>query len=479
MKKQDTNQISTWYEKKSKRKFSSGGSGSKAKKGDGAREERFSEKKDSQKKSVQKSFGGYKKNQQKKNAALPDYVTETERLFDLSSVPDDAKKVLSDFQGIINSTHPLNSKQRSLLSDQIRELSHGLTDQRGERRLGYMNQPATLSAYVHYFLWWNLFRLVRLFANLPSNFLALSEKDLCLDIGSGPLTVPLALYISRPELRTKKLRWYCMDISAQSLSIGENLLMTIATKLNGVLWEIVRVKGEFGTEIKEKASFVFCANIFNEIVEDRQMPPDYQAKKITEGILPYINPKCENPKVFLVEPGVPNSARLLSLMRDAFMRRGFNPVSPCPHASACPMDGKKGGKWCNFAFSTDDAPADLKKISEKANLPKERAVLSFVAMEKSPAQKMDEKNLSFRIGSDPIHLPGGRTGYYACSILGLLLVVTDSSLSYGNLLSVPAPKRELPVDEKSGAYILSLDDAKNFSRRTTGTKTFASGAEYF
>ena len=166
-------------------------------------------------------------------------------------------------------------------------------------------------------------------------------------------------------------------------------------------------------------------------------------------------------------------------MRDAFMRRGFNPVSPCPHASACPMDGKKGGKWCNFAFSTDDAPADLKKISEKANLPKERAVLSFVAMEKSPAQKPDEKNLSFRIGSDPIHLPGGRTGYYACSILGLLLVVTDSSLSYGNLLSVPAPKRELPVDEKSGAYILSLDDAKNFSRRTTGTKTFASGAEYF
>ena len=290
----------------------------------------------------------------------------------------------------------------------------------------------------------------------------------------------LALYISRPELRTKKLRWYCMDISAQSLSIGENLLMTIATKLDGVLWEIVRVKGEFGTDIKEKASFVFCANIFNEIVEDRQMPPDYQAKKITEGILPYINPKCENAKVFLVEPGVPNSARLLSLMRDAFMRRGFNPVSPCPHASSCPMDGKKGGKWCNFAFSTDDAPADLKKISEKANLPKERAVLSFVAMEKSPAQKSDEKNLSFRIGSDPIHLPGGRTGYYACSVLGLLLVVTDSNLLYGDLLSVPAPKRNLPVDEKSGAYILSLDDSKNFSRRTTtGSKTFTSGAEYF
>ena len=92
MKKQETNQIPTWYEKKSKRKFSGGGSGPKSKKNDVV-----GEKKDSQKKSSQKTFVGYKKNQQKKNVALPDFVTEIERLFDLASVPDDAKKILSDF----------------------------------------------------------------------------------------------------------------------------------------------------------------------------------------------------------------------------------------------------------------------------------------------------------------------------------------------------------------------------------------------
>ena len=35
-------------------------------------------------------------------------------------------------------------------------------------------------------------------------------------------------------------------------------------------------------------------------------------------------------------------------------------------------------KWCNFAFTTEDAPQRLLKLSRDSNLPKERAVLSFV-----------------------------------------------------------------------------------------------------
>ena len=91
-----------------------------------------------------------------------------------------------------------------------------------------MNHPATLAAYTHYFLWWNLVRLTRLFANLPDDFFSLPDGAICLDSGSGPLTVPIAIFLSRPELRDKKLKWYCMDISAQALSIGENLLLTTA-----------------------------------------------------------------------------------------------------------------------------------------------------------------------------------------------------------------------------------------------------------
>lgn len=462
MNEKNTETNLAWYEKKSKQKFDSKGRKvSSEKKSNKKRDEEFTQKNNSRPdfSSPKKTFD--KKNNHKKverkNYSPTIVATELDKLFDFSSLDSEARKILNDFQGIINSTHPLNSRQRALIYEQIRDLSHGLTDQRGERRLGYMNQPSTLSAYVHYFLWWNLVRLTRLFSNLSTDFLELTEDDVCLDVGSGPLTVPLALYISRPELRSKKLKWYCMDISSQALSIGENLMMTISAKMGGEMWNITRVKGNFGTAIKEKATFISCANVFNEIIEDRQMPPDFQAKNCTENILAYADSKTENTKVLLIEPGVPNSARLLSLMRASFMRKGFVPLSPCPHCGDCPMEGKKGGKWCNFAFSTEEAPAALKKISEKAYLPKDRAVLSFVALKKAEQKKEDLDNLIFRVASDPIRLPGNRTGYYACSRIGLLLIVTTSNLLYGDALSIPMPKNTLKQDEKSGAYILELN----------------------
>lgn len=481
MKKTDTDGELKWYEKKAGRRMNFSGAvckddGKKAKGGKradtkseykaGCKYERKNEGSAGGNSAEGKDFHKKVRGTEKKSFRVQkDFVAarQVDFLLDAGSVPSDAKKILADFRDIIGATHPLNSKQRADLPRQILELSHTLTDERAERRLGYMNRPQTLSAYTHYYLWWNLVRLTRLFSNLPSSFFEFPDGTVCLDVGSGPLTVPIALFLSRPELRKKKLRWYCMDISPQALSIGENLLMTVAARLECESWEVVRVKGGFGTPVKEKVSFVTCANVFNEVGEESNMPPDYLAKKYCEKILSYImeekpseNGAGDFRKVLLIEPGIPSSARLLSLMRDAMIRRGFSPVSPCPHAAQCPMDGKRGGKWCNFAFGTQDAPAALKKLSESARLPKERAVLSFVALTAAEKKSGDAGELSFRVASDPIHLPGSRTGYYACSEIGLLLVVTEDSLRSGECLSIPRPEKKLSVDEKSGAFVVEL-----------------------
>lgn len=68
-----------------------------------------------------------------------------------------------------------------------------------------------------------------------------------------------------------------------------------------------------------------------------------------------------------------------------------------------------------------------------------------------------EEFLSFRIASDPIRLPGNRTGYYACSAIGLLLAVTEKPLHSGESYSVRMPKYQMRTDWKSGAFILNLD----------------------
>lgn len=410
-------------------------------------------------------------------------------LFDIKNLPADAQKILQDFDQVAQSAMPANSKQLVIIPKIIRELSHQMTDDRGSRRLGYMNEKTFLSAYVRYFMWWNLVRLARLFANLDFGFLL--DGDVCLDIGSGPLTLPCALWLARPDLRQKKLVWYVMDISQGALSVGEEIFLALAAKTGGEPWKIVRVKGELGTAVKEKARFVTCANMFNELLQSRGgEPPDYLAKKYSQALFKYLDfengganeGRAENargaanggggPALLLVEPGVPKSARFISLMRDAFIRRGLVALAPCPHQQSCPMDGRRAGqggangKWCNFAFETDDAPKKLLALSASAGIPKERAVLSFVlagaaresfASLKSGGLSGLEKVFAtdtackpkncgglLRVASDIIRLPPdgegqkSRVGHYACSEQGLVLALSKGGkrVYSGDLLEV-------------------------------------------
>lgn len=396
-----------------------------------------------------------------------------QRLFDTKKIPQDALAVLENFDKIIQDIIPANSKQESALPKQIRDLSHQMTDERERRRKGYMNEKSALVAYARYFMWWNLVRLTRLFSNLDFSFLR--DGDICIDIGSGPLTVVCALWLSQPALRKKNLVWHTMDISRQALNLGEEIFLSIAARTakaksseeseNGnadvLPWKIIRVKDSLGASIRQKAALLTCANVFNEILQSESAPPDALAKKYSKALFPYLQ---ENASVLLIEPGVPNSARFISLMRDAFLRNGFFAAAPCPHQGRCPMDGRRAGKsgasgkWCNFAFETAGAPKRLLSLSEKSGLPKERAVLSFVFVRKNEnAKKLSEQNESIRIVSDTIHLAQkGARGHYACARQGFSLAVCSpgKKVESGDLIFGAKEKNER--DEKTNALIFEI-----------------------
>lgn len=419
-------------------------------------------------------------------------------LFDIANVPKDAQKILQDFDQIAQSAMPANSKQLVALPKQIRELSHQMTDDRGARRLGYMNEKTFLASYVRYFMWWNLVRLTRLFSNLDFGFL--SDGEVCLDIGSGPLTLPCALWLARPDLRQRKLVWYVMDISQLALSLGEEIFLSVAAATGGEPWKIVRVKGPLGTPVKQKARLVTCANMFNEILQKQSEPPDFLAKKYSQVLFNYLDfGEQASPAIFLAEPGTPGSGRFVSLMRDCFIRRGLFALAPCPHQQNCPMDGRRTGrggatgKWCNFAFDTDDAPKKLLALSAKAGIPKERAVISFVyaraetdGKPKTGAARFGQEKTSgigtetgskpktgaaresgaspksgglLRIASDIIRVPAAtpgqkpRIGHYACSEQGLVLALSKGGrrVYSGDLLEVENAGKPKTAAQKSDA----------------------------
>ena len=423
-------------------------------------------------------------------------------LFDTTNLSKDTVSILNSFDEIIQGVRPLNSRQLQQLPEHIRNLSHQLTDDRASRRLGYMNDNIQLSSYVRYYTWWNLVRLTRLFANLPDSVFPTSDTT-CLDLGSGPLTVVSALWLARPELRKLRLTWYCLDVSANSMALGEDIYLSIAAKAKAAdpsiePWKIIRVKGPFGTPIREKAGFLTCANMLNELDQASDMPPEFQTKKYYEQLTRYTE---KDAGIILVEPGVQKAARTLSLLRTRFIKDGRTIAAPCPHVQECPMSGFKAytgskNKWCNFAFSTEDAPRKLQKLSDMAKLPKERATLSFMAVSHGEGQTntVSTDTTAIRITSDKLRLPNYMCGYYGCSQYGLVLVTLpdenntrlpkppfrpqsgdliqvtirqvkarsaqglDSAVLKGDKNYRPSIKRpdSLPRDEKSGALVIKL-----------------------
>jgi ribosomal protein RSM22 (predicted rRNA methylase) len=385
--------------------------------------------------------------------------------------PKDALALLDNFDSILQEIKPLSSKHLQSLPYNIQQLSLQLTSERSSRKKTYMNSRVEMISYTRYFMWWNLFRLTSLFARFPKDFfqnlLQTEEETYCLDIGSGPLTLPIALYLARPELRDKKLNWYCLDPSSTSLSLGEDIFLSIVAKLRGRAWNIIKVKGLFGETIRNKAKLICSANMFNEMYLEDRRPLEELVKLYAKTLSQYT--KDENASVLLVEPGIPRSARFISLFRDSLLRQNFSILSPCPHEEACPMPGTRDKKWCHFTMNAENAPEKLQKLSRDASLAKEKIVLSYVFASKCPQKNKDDSAL--RISSLPIRLPKQKIGHYACGKKGLMLFVKNkytiaenAALFSGDLVQQNKEKAETKqgnlqkkrtqIDSKSGAIII-------------------------
>lgn len=375
-------------------------------------------------------------------------------------------EILHSFVSVLQETFPLPARQKAQLPQNIHNLSRLLTTDRNLLKRGYMNKQATLTSYMHYFLWWNLVRLTKVFASLPC--FDVQNDDVLLDIGSGPLTIPLSLYLSRPELRSVKLKFLCMDTSENALKSGITLFEKIQTLLGGKNeWQIIKIKAKYGDAIKEKAKIVFLANIFNEILQKKTVNPDNESRNILQTLERYGGKEST---FFIAEPGVPVNAALISSLRKSFLAKGYRIISPCTHDLKCPMDGKGAhtgsfAKWCALSFDTSSSPAELLSLSAKAALPKRRATLSFIYATKGKnfCEEKEASAFRVRITSDKIVLPSGKIGFYGCSSLGLLLLVQGKNTRLKNALELTLEgnlhKLKKTFDPKTKALMLEVESS--------------------
>ena len=363
----------------------------------------------------------------------------------------ETRKSLDSISLLIDKALPMPARFRAALPRDIAALSRLLTAERPERDASYLSRPAFLSAYMRYFLPWNIYRLCRLFTSLP---IELKPGDAVNDLGSGPLTLAIALWISRPHLRNIPLEFRCLDRTAAVLDAGKKLYAALAADSSpwtiktirgelrtggsltfGSLTSASRTRGALSVEINGKpAALTAAINVYNELFWNFS-PTDIPGLKrfaINHARL-LSSLTGSSGSVLVMEPGIPRSGQFISLLRSSLMEEGRFPVSPCPHSGPCPMPGTKSGgckkdRWCHFAFDTKDAPKELHRLSAAARLPKERAVLSFLFA----GAKSRQDSEATRVISDCFPLEGqtskGQTfksqawGRYGCSRRGLVLV---------------------------------------------------------
>ncbi|MCL2232093.1 MAG: rRNA methyltransferase [Treponema sp.] len=391
---------------------------------------------------------------------------------------NETRRTLICLSGLIDKVFPLPGRFRAGLPRDVAELSRLLTADRQDRSASYLGKPALLSAYLRYFMPWNIYRLCRLLSALP---LDLKSHDTVNDLGAGPLTLAASLWITRPDLRKLPLEFRCVDRTPAILEAGKKFFLALASETggDGCPWVIKTIRGELkrhgglSVEIKGKpAALTTAINVYNELFWNFS-PLDREGLGVFADRAARLLSSLTEPSgaILVMEPGIPRSGEFVSLLRSSLMDEGRDPLSPCVHSGTCPLPGvpRKAGtsrrgsgtkaKWCHFAFDTEDAPDALHRLSYAAGIPKERAVLSFIlAGPVSPREGLKNAKtggpVKVRVISDAFPV-GEAWGRYGCGECGLVLV-KGSRRSLENSPSGALEELQLldgVNDEKSGAFV--------------------------
>lgn len=387
----------------------------------------------------------------------------------------------------INQILPLRTAHKRDLPLAVEELSLRLTTERSTLNRPYWSAPRLTSAYMRYFLPWNIIRLARLFAGLPlpapeplvphaPDDTAPGEAGeaevlprLLVDVGSGPLTVPIALWMAKPEWRDMPLTVLCLDSAPQPLELGKKLFLALAGEHSP--WRIITRRAPMDALFRELRNargvpwLLTAANVINEIPVKAGQFNDERFASIAAIAAHF----CESPdaSALFVEPGTRLGGKNMVSLREQALEVGLAPVSPCPHMAVCPVQESRS--WCHFTFDIGGAPEWLLELSRQAHLTKDGLSMSFMllqngmavqkaehaAAQSAPATPENNNLEEVRIISAPFIIPGmWGSSRYACSERGLALLTDALTFNSGTLIEALWPD-DPKQDKKSGAFIIS------------------------
>lgn len=388
-------------------------------------------------------------------------------------LPEKSQQAIELLPTALERVWPLSKQRLRQLPSDIRDLSRILTSKRAGLRQNYWSRPAFISAYLYYFLPWNLVRFCRL---MPA--LSLGEPNLeddarpqVIDAGAGPFSATIALWISRPELRELSITAFGYDSIRQPLELGKKIFASLAEILGEKPWALETAVGPLEAlpallkvkfpEPEAKNSWLcLIGNVLNEIRPAKGENEEGPGMEKLERLLGAWAPIWENgTRLLFMEPGTRLGGTVIMRLREVALELGLTPEAPCTHSRNCPLHQEEGGRlpssWCHFVFSAQDVPDWLRELSRKAGRYKISLTLSPLLLSiRKKSDKMRGDAQAVRVVSQTFPTPDTRFARYACYAGGLGLLQNARNLLSGSLSLARQPAKRKECDEHSGASVL-------------------------
>lgn len=208
-----------------------------------------------------------------------------------------------------------------------------------------------------------------------------------LDLGAGPGTATFAAASTFPQLNSATL----LEQDSAMIAMGKRLSVPFShVAMNWNLKNLVECR-----ELPEH-DLVILSYSFNELSPENQ-------DSLLEACW-----KAAKKTLLIIEPGTPTGYSNILRARNRLIALGGHITAPCPHAAACPMEGKG---WCHFSKRLQRTK--FHKLIKEGDLGYEDEKYSYIAVSKEACQPY-----AARILATP-EKHGGHSRFLLCTEQGI------------------------------------------------------------
>ena len=210
-----------------------------------------------------------------------------------------------------------------------------------------------------------------------------------LDVGSG---TGAAVWACDGLLQLEQIT--CLEREPAMRNIAMRLMRDIPGPLSGTRW----LAGELSAApLPDRADLVTETYVLNELIEADRL-------RAVESLW-----NAAGQMLLLVEPGTPDSWRMMMNLRRHLISLGAQPAAPCACAGPCPIGG---GDWCQFNARIQRSR--LHRLLKGGDAPYEDEKFTYLAF-----VRQDSRPVRARVLRHP-QIQKGRIGLTLCTESGVI-----------------------------------------------------------